>query len=103
MAAAGISARVRRRADPDTATADQTMAGHGRAGAGRILRPESYAATAVRVGLHAHDRAGDHARGPDVRAPGVPLRADVLELGDGHDLLFGALGEPQRRIADRCS
>jgi len=44
---------------------------------------------AVRVGLHAHDRTGDHARGADVRAPGVPLRADVLELGDGHDLLFG--------------
>ena len=70
-------------------------------GAGSVLRPEARAGAAVRVGLHAHDRAGDHARRADVRAPGVPLRADVLELGDGHDLLFGEPGEPQRRMAER--
>src|ERR1700704_6040840 len=63
----------------DAATADQTMAGDGGAGAGSVLRSEAHAGTAVRVRLHAHDRTGNHARGPDVRAPGVPLRADVLE------------------------
>jgi hypothetical protein len=39
------------------------MAGDGGAGAGSVLRPETRAGAAVRVGLHAHDRAGNHARG----------------------------------------
>ena len=30
-------------------------------------------------------------------APDLPLRADLLELGDGHDLLRRELREPQRR------
>src|SRR5712692_7909660 len=101
MAAAGIPRAVQRGADPDPATADQAVAGDGGTRAGSVLRPETHAGAAVRVGLHAHDRVGDHARGADVRAPGVPLRADVLELGDGHDLLFGEPGEPQRRMAER--
>src|SRR5450759_5627293 len=98
MAAAGIPGAVQRRADPDAATADQAVAGDGGTGAGSVLRPETRAGAAVRLGLHAHDGAGDHARGTDVRAPGVPLRADVFELGDGHDLLFGEPGEPPRRM-----
>src|ERR1039458_8593370 len=101
VAAAGIPGAVQRRADPDAATADQAMAGDGGTGAGSVLRPETHAGAAVRVGLHAHDRAGDHARGADVRAPGGPLRADVLERGDGHDVLFGEPGEPQRRMVER--
>src|SRR5205823_9687185 len=100
MAAAGIPGAVQRRADPNPATADQAMAGDGRTRAGSVLRPETHTGATVRVGLHAHDRAGDHAGGADVRAPGIPLRADVLELGDGHDLLFGEPGEPQRRMAE---
>src|ERR1035438_4675840 len=94
MAATGIPGTVQRWADPDPATADQAVAGHGGSSAGGVLRPEAHAGTAVRVGLHAYDRAGDHTRRAEVRAPGVPLRADVLELGDGHDLLFGEPGEP---------
>src|ERR1039458_2581810 len=47
----------------------------------------THAGAAVCLGLHAHDRAGDHAGGTDVGALGLPLRADILELGDGHDLL----------------
>ena len=70
-------------------------------GAGSVLRPGARAGAAVRVGLHAHDRAGDHAGRADVRTPGVPLRADVFELGNGHDLLFREPGEPQRRMAER--
>src|SRR5450756_2646815 len=77
------------------------MAGDGRTGAGSVLRPETRARAAVRVGLHTHDGTGDHDWGTDVRTPGVSLRADVLELGDGHDLLFGEPGEPQRRMAER--
>src|SRR5258706_14021636 len=77
------------------------MAGDGRTGAGSVLWPETHAGAAVRVGLHTHERVGNHARWADVRAPGVSLRADVLELGDGHDLLFGEPGEPQRRMAER--
>src|ERR1700676_4553803 len=88
VAAAGISGAIQRRANPDTAAAAQAVAGDGGARAGSVLRPETRAGTAMRIGLHAHDRAGNHARGADVGAPGVSLRADVLELGDGHDLLF---------------
>src|ERR1039458_10405238 len=83
-----------------TAAADQAMAGDGGTRARGVLRPETRAGAAVCVGLHAHDRVGDHARGADVRAPGLPLRADVLELGDGHDLLFGEPGESKRRMAE---
>src|SRR6059036_891503 len=49
---------VQRRADPDAATADQAMAGDGRTRAGSVLRPETHTGATVRVGLHAHDRAG---------------------------------------------
>jgi hypothetical protein len=52
---------VQRRADPDTATTDQTLAGDGGANAGSVLQPETRAGTAMRFGLHAHDRTGDHA------------------------------------------
>src|SRR6202790_5400529 len=101
VAAAGISGAVQRRADPDTAAAAQAMASDGGARAGSVLRPETRAGTVMRFGFHAHDRVGDHARGADVRAPGVPLRADVLELGEGHALLLGAPGAPHRRMAER--
>src|ERR1039458_4600906 len=101
VAAAGIPRAIQRRTDPDTATADQALAGDGRTRAGSVLRPETRARAAVRVGLHAHGGVGDHGWGADVRASGVSLRADVLELGDGHDLLFGEPGEPLRRMAER--
>ena len=39
--------------------------------------------------------------GPELRAPDLSLRADLLELGDVHDLLFRELREPQRGIAER--
>jgi len=52
-------------------------------------------------GLHAHDRIEDHDPGADIGAPGVPLRADVLELGSGHDLLLRESGEVERRMAER--
>src|ERR1700680_4232355 len=89
------------RADPKAATADEALAGDGGTGAGRVLRPKTRAGAVVRVGLHAHDRVGNHPRGTDVRAPGVPLRADIFELGGGNHLLFGEPGEPQRRLAKR--
>src|SRR5438094_254309 len=57
VAAAGISRPVQRRADPDAATADQTMAGDGGAGAGSVLLAEAPAAAAVRVPLAGHQRA----------------------------------------------
>src|SRR5690606_22803734 len=37
-----------------------------------------------------------------VRSPAVPLRADLLELGDGHGLLLGEPGELERRLRE-CS
>jgi hypothetical protein len=55
----------------------------------------------VRQRLHAlHRPARDHRRRP-VRSPDLPLRADLLELGDGDDLLRGELREPGRRLAER--
>src|ERR1017187_7233797 len=69
------------------------MAGDGGAGTGGVLRPEAPAGSAVRLGLHAHDRVGDHPRRANFRAPGVPLRADVLKFGGGEELLFREDGE----------
>ena len=51
--------------------------------------------------LHPLHRPGrDHQRQP-VRPPDLPLRADLLELGDRHGLLLRELGEPQRGLAER--
>ena len=47
----------------------------------------------MRVRLHAYGRIGHHDSRPGVRASGVPLRADVLELGNGHDLCLESLSE----------
>jgi hypothetical protein len=41
-----------------------------------------------------HSPVGRKRRRGGRSSTGVPLRADVLELGDGHDLLFGEPGEP---------
>src|ERR1039458_3229730 len=40
--------------------------------------------------------------GAEFSAPGVPLRADVLELGDGDAVLLGEFRGPQRRTAERA-
>ena len=42
-----------------------------------------------------------HHRRRTVRPPGLPLRADVFQLGGRHGLLLRELREPQRRAAER--
>ncbi len=51
--------------------------------------------------LHALHRPGRDHRRRAVRPPDLPLRADLLQLGDGHDLLRRELREPQRGLAER--
>jgi hypothetical protein len=77
------------------------VAGEPRAGEGSVLRPGAHARTPVRLRLHAPDGpAGDDQRSA-VRAPAVPLRADLLELGDGHGVLRRVVRDARRRIAER--
>src|ERR1039458_4419253 len=56
VAATGIPRAVQRWADPDPATADQAVAGHGGSSPRGGLRPERHAGKAGRVGLHSHGR-----------------------------------------------
>ncbi len=78
------------------------MAGHPRPGQGSVLRPGPHARPAVRLGLHPHDRpAGDHQR-PAIRSPDLPLRPDVLELGDRDGVLRRVVRDAGRRVAERA-
>ncbi len=72
-----------------------------RTGQGGVLRPGAPPRSAGGQRLHPLHRPGrDHQR-QSLRPPDLPLRADLLELGDGHDLLLRELREPQRGLAER--
>jgi hypothetical protein len=92
---------LRRRPTADPAAAGEAVARPGGAGQGGVLRPGSLPRKALRQRLHALRRpARDHRRGA-FGSPDLPLRADLLELGDGDDLLRGELREPGRGPAER--
>lgn len=98
---AGTPRTLPRRATPHLPAAGQDVAGQPRAGPGSVLRPGPHARPTVRLRLHAHDQsAGDHRR-PAVRSPPLPLRPDVLELGDRHRLLRRVVRDARRRAAER--
>ena len=54
----------------------------------------------VPVGLHALPRARHHDHRRGVSAPDLPLRAELLELGNGNHLLLGEFREPERGFAE---
>ena len=98
---APASGPVRRRTTAHLAAAGQALAGDLWAGQGGVLRPGPSAGPAGGVRLHAPDRAGGDDPGAAVRPPGLPLRADALELGARHALFHGELRELQRRLPER--
>src|ERR1700687_3529984 len=67
---------------------DQAMACQRGPRAGSVLCAGASGRRAVRVRLHPPDGVEDHHRWPDFSAHAVPLRADVLQLGDGNHLSF---------------
>lgn len=99
---AGTPRTVPGRPTPHLPAAGQDVAGHARSGEGSVLRPGPHARPAVCLRLHPHDRpAGDHRR-PAVRPPDLPLRPDVLELGDRHGVLRRVVRDARRRVAERA-
>jgi hypothetical protein len=96
-----LSRPFSRRATPHLAASPPPLARPGGSGQGGVLRPGALSWPAVCQRLHAlHRHAGDDQRDA-VRAPDLPLRADLLELGDGHGLFRREPGEPQRGVAKR--
>src|SRR5215207_4963667 len=99
---AGTSRPLPRWPTPHVPAAGQDVARGGRPGEGSVLRPGPHARPTVCVRLHAHDGpAGDHQR-PAVRAPDLPLRAHLLELGDRHGVLRRVVRDARRRVAERA-
>src|SRR6202011_5379347 len=96
-----LSGTLRRRPTADLAATRPAVARPSGTVQGGVFRPGPPSRTPVRQRLHALPRpACDHRRGA-LRPPDLPLRADLLELGDGDDLLRRELREPQRRLAER--
>jgi hypothetical protein len=100
-AAAPLPGPICRRAVANIAAAGALLAGIARAGQGSVLRPGARAGSTGGIGLHADGEPGRDARGAAVRSPGLPLRADLLELGDDDDLFLGEFREPQCGLAER--
>src|SRR5579871_907173 len=88
------------RAVADAAAEDQTLACERGSGERGVLRAAAPAGPTVPIGLHALPRAGNHDRWRGVSPPDLPLRAELLELGDGQHLLFGKFRELERRLAE---
>lgn len=99
--AAAAPGPVRGRPTPHLATPGQAVAGDAWSRQGGVLRPGPPAGPARGVRLHAHDRVGRDHPGPAIPAPGLPLRADALELGARHRLFHRELREFQRRLPER--
>ena len=96
-----VSGEVRRLAVAELSAWGEALASDGGSGEGGVLQPGASSGAVVCVGFHPHEEPGRDDRRPAVRPPGLPLRADVLELGVDHDLFFGELREPQRRASKR--
>ena len=99
---AGASRPLPRRPTPHVPAAGQGVAGQRRPGQGGVLRPGAHARRLCASDFtHMTDLRRDHRR-PAVRPPGLPLRADLLELGDRHGLLRRVVREPRRGLAERA-
>ena len=70
-------------------------------GQGGLLRPDTSSRPAGSQRLHPLHGVGGDDRRESFRPPDLPLRADLLQLGDGHGVLLGELREPQRGVAER--
>jgi hypothetical protein len=101
LAAAGTPGPVPRLPPPHLRAPRAAVAGDPRFGQARHVPPGPRGRRPGRVGFHVHERPERHRGRPAVRPPGVPLRADVLELGIGHGLRVGVVRGPVGRVAGR--
>ena len=100
LAAARASGAVSRFAAPHLRASRQAVAGHARPRQADHVPPGARGRRPRGVRLHAHDRAEHHHRRPAVRAHGLPLRADVFELGIGDALRLRIVRSVVRRLAE---
>ncbi len=100
-AATTLSGPLPRRATPHLAAARPPLARPGGPGQGGVLRPGPLSRPARCQRLHVLHRPARDDPGHALRAPDLPLRADLLELGDRHGLCRGEPREPQRGVAER--
>jgi hypothetical protein len=91
---------IPRFAPADVRAAGAGVAGGARAGEGDRIPPGASARRTGRVGLHGHERVARHRRPAAVRPPGLPLRADVLELGIGDGVRVGIVRGVVGRVAE---
>ena len=101
LVAGTLSRAVRQRTAADPATARASVACPGGTGQGGVLHAGACAGPAGLFGLHVHEQPpGDHP-GATLRAHGVSLRADLLELGACDDLFLGEFCQSERRFTER--
>jgi hypothetical protein len=99
LAPPGAPRAVLRFAPPHVRAAGAGVAGHPRAGEGHRVSPGPSTRRLGRVGFHDHERIERHHRPAAVRPLGLPLRADVLELGVGDGVCVGIVRGVVGRVA----
>jgi hypothetical protein len=95
LAAEEVPGPLRGPSAPHAPTAGAHLAGHEGTGQGSVLRPGARTRPALCFGFYAPDEFAGDAWRPGIRPSGVPLRADLFQLGVGDDLLFGEFREPE--------
>ena len=91
---------IPRFASPDVRAAGAAVAGDIRIGEAGHVSSGPPGRRTGRVGLHPHERVERHHRPATVRPPGLPLRADVLELGVGDGVCLGVVRGVVGRVAE---
>jgi len=92
---------VRREPTADVAAAHSPLACELGPAQGNLLRPGSRTGPAMRFRFHLDERSGRKHSRAAFSSPGLPFRADLLELGVGDDLLLGELRGSERGPAER--
>ena len=102
LAAARASGAVLRFAPPHLRTPRPAVAGDSRAGEVHHVPPGPRGRRPRGLRLHPHELAEHHGRRPAVRPHGVPLRADLLELGIRDGVRLRVVRGVVRRPAERA-
>ena len=85
----------------DLAASLQAVASRGGLGQGGFLRSGPSPRSLMCQRLHPLYRPGRHHPRPALGPHYLPLRPDLLQLGDRHRLLFRKSGKPQRGLTER--